>query len=194
MPPPLLVRPATPADASAAAACQLEAWRAAYAQIVPAELLQSPALGEDMLRRRLHLYAGPPAVHLVLEAREGSQGGRAVLGFCDAGPLRAYPALRPQVAPPAEVGSTLELWTLYVHPRLRGQGGGKALLAAAAGAASRRFPACNERTVVLTFEANAPARRFYEARGGRLRGILDGYGLWGRAYRVACYGWERAGR
>ncbi|HUB07643.1 MAG TPA: GNAT family N-acetyltransferase [Myxococcales bacterium] len=183
----LRVRPATAADAAETAACQLTCYRAAYAHILPAERLQSPTLKKEFLEGRRQRYSTAPAIHLVLEGPDGS-GGRAVLGFSDAGPLRPYPTLRPQVAAATEAAATLELWTLYVHPGLRGHGGGPLLFAGAVEALGQRHPD-SPRLVVLTFEANAPARRRYERLGGRLFGTLYGYELWGRDYRVACYEW-----
>ncbi|MHB8418827.1 MAG: GNAT family N-acetyltransferase [Myxococcales bacterium] len=87
--------------------------------------------------------------------------------------------------------ATAELWALYVHPRLRDRGAGRRLFSAAVAAADQRYPG-SRRLVVLTFEANAPARRFYESFGGRLFGILQGYEMWGREYPVACYEWTPA--
>jgi GNAT superfamily N-acetyltransferase len=186
------VRPATLADAAAAASCQAAAFRLAYANILPAERLRSPALDDELLEKRRARYAEQPGVQLVLEAPLEPGGGHAVLAFCDAGPLRPYPGLRPQVAQPEAAGATLELWALYAHPQLRGQGAGQKLFGATAAAALRRFPECRQRLIVLTFEGNAPARRLYERLGGQLFGVLDGYELWERVYRVACYEWVPA--
>jgi GNAT superfamily N-acetyltransferase len=80
-----------------------------------------------------------------------------------------------------------ELVTLYVHPRAWGRGLGAALHDAAVG--HLRSHGCRSATLWV-FEANARARRFYEARGWRADpgATEDGQGEWpvpAMRYRLA---------
>jgi ribosomal protein S18 acetylase RimI-like enzyme len=63
--------------------------------------------------------------------------------------------------------ATAEVYSLYVHPRHQSQGVGRRLLAAVAAHVARHGIT---RMTIAVLEANAPARRFYEALGGQVVG------------------------
>jgi ribosomal protein S18 acetylase RimI-like enzyme len=111
--------------------------------------------------------AEPDRCLLVAEAAGGE-----VVGVAMGGPPKPWPA--DDAARTAR--ATGELYALYVHPRHWRRGFGRALFdAAAAWLAARR----RRRLLVGVLAANAPARRFYEAAGGRLLGqrIFDDEGV-----------------
>jgi GNAT superfamily N-acetyltransferase len=141
-------RLATPLDAAAIAAVQVETWRAAYAGMIADHVLD--ALTVEALTARWEAYVGTPGV-VVLVAGD-------VAGFVCVGPPRD-----------ADVTEGGEVYAIYVLPSRQRHGLGGALLAAAQGWLADR-PG-----VLWTLAANAPARAFYEARGwvwdGTERGI-----------------------
>jgi ribosomal protein S18 acetylase RimI-like enzyme len=63
--------------------------------------------------------------------------------------------------------ATAEVYSLYVHPRHQMRGVGRRLVAAVAAHVVRQGVA---RMTIAVLEANAPARRFYEALGGQAVG------------------------
>jgi len=85
--------------------------------------------------------------------------------------------------------ATGEVHVLYVDPHHQRRGVGRALLEAVAGRLAARG---RRRLLVGVLAANAPARRFYEATGGRLlgqRSIEDDGGV----LDEAVYVWEDTG-
>jgi GNAT superfamily N-acetyltransferase len=141
-------RLATPADAAAIAAVQVETWRDAYAGMIAAHVLD--ALTVEALTARWETYFGTPGVSVWVV------GG--VAGFVCVGPPRD-----------ADVTEGGEVYAIYVLPSAQRHGLGNALLSAAHAWLADR-PG-----VLWTLTANAPARAFYEARGwawdGTERGI-----------------------
>lgn len=114
-----------------------------------------------------------------------------IVGFCDAGPVRTYPTISFfATMTEEERNSTLELWTLYLHPSMHRTGISSALFACAVTDAVHKWPECGERMLVITLETNTGGRKFYERMGGKLVGILPGYELWEASYAVACFEWH----
>lgn len=164
------------------ALCNVETLRVAFAHIMPASWLHAPATHEMYLAKWTEFLAPrdePNAAHFLAER------GDQVIGVCHAGPLRVYVGLETM-----ERATTLELWTLYVLPEAQGTGLARTLFFEVVRKAFEMFPNCGEKLVVLTFEDNAQARRFYEKLGGRLWGILPTYEIGGGNYRVATYEWD----
>jgi L-amino acid N-acyltransferase YncA len=152
--PPVSVRPATPADAAAVARVHCEAWRSAYRGLLPDAFLDSMEPDARRIARwaaSLSLPADDPRFTIVAEAP-----GDGVIGFTGGGPCRD-----------AEPAASAEMFTLYLLDRWRGRGAGRLLFEAFADAVVRRG---HRSLVAWVLEGNAPARRFYEARGGRPAG------------------------
>lgn len=104
------VRPARPEDALAVATAQLSTWRTAYAELLPARVLDAPVTDLAATWRR-SIELPPSGAHRLLVALEGG----AVVGFAAYGP-----------------GETCgrELTALAVEPRWGRRGHGSRLLAA----------------------------------------------------------------
>ena len=143
-----VVRAATASDAHAIATIRLASWRATYAGIVPAALLERMDLvrNEAWITGRLADPQGQAT--LVVEGERGR-----VAGYALTAPARDDDA--------AGLG---ELEAIYLDPGARGHGLGRPLLdAALAELATAGFGT----VVVWVLIANEPARRFYERAGFR---------------------------
>lgn len=104
------VRPARPEDAELVARVQLATWQAAYADLLPAEVLALPLA--QVAAVWLHAVEAPPSPrHRVLVAQDGGE----VVGLAS--------------SEPAEDGAA-ELTALLVEPRWGRRGHGSRLLAA----------------------------------------------------------------
>lgn len=142
---PVSVRGARPGEGRRFEQVRIAGWHAAYRGVVHPDLLRDLVLDEERVAWRERWLADPPLGEVTLVAE--------VDGEVAAG---AY--LRPYDAVAAELAS------LYVDPVRRGHGLGSALLEEG----FARMPQGEQ--VLWTFEANAPARRFYERHGFRLDG------------------------
>jgi len=163
---PIVVRPADESDAAAIARVEIAGWRAAYRGIVPDPVLDGldfeheAAIWRERLRDQAvvkvsvaHLVEPPASPHLV--------------GYASEGPARGDD----------EVGLG-EVWAIYVDPAAQGQGVGRALLdAAVRGLASRGY----DEAILWVFEANAPARAFYERMGWTPDGAVKPLAVGGAA-------------
>ncbi|WP_344096054.1 GNAT family N-acetyltransferase, partial [Streptomyces stramineus] len=144
------IRNMTEADAAAVAAIRVGGWRAAYAGLLPRAHLDALDVARETELRREHLRAaGEHVVNLVAEEEGRTEG---VLGWACYGPSRDDD--RPE--------GVAELYALYVRPDRIGTGVGRALCAAAVGAAAGRGFRAMRLWVV---EGNARARAFYERAG-----------------------------
>jgi ribosomal protein S18 acetylase RimI-like enzyme len=108
----MVVREARPEDSGAIATIHVQAWRAAYQGIVPAQFLEALSVQqrEDVWRQRLERDARSTWV-----VEQHAQ----VLGWSSVGPSRDADA----------VPSTSELWAIYVDPRHWRRGVGQHLWA-----------------------------------------------------------------
>jgi GNAT superfamily N-acetyltransferase len=150
------IRPARLADAAAVAAVHLKSFRAGNGPHLPAE-----AVAVRMPERNLAEWQGvlahlpERAAILVAEIDE------RLVGVAGAGPARDLD--------PAATG---ELYALYVHPDVWGNGYGFALHEAAV----RHLAAKGFGSAVLwVLDGNRRARRFYERRGWRTDGSVGEY-------------------
>ena len=163
----VVYRVATLADTEALGAVHVQAWREAYAGLIPDEVLA----GLDASRRAA-MWRGIIADGRSVQLAE--QGG-AIVGFGSAGPQ-----------PDASLPFSAEIGALYVLRAAQWRGVGRRLMAVMARDLLDRGHASASLWVL---EANAPARRFYEALGGRVVTIReeerDGF----RSVGVA-YGWD----
>ncbi len=142
-------RRARPSDVAAIARVHVDAWRAAYAGLVPQAHLDALSVEN---RRKLweRLIRTPPDPR---HATFVSARGDAVLGFADAGPARGGEL------DPDRVG---EVTSIYLRPDVVGTGLGRALMAHALRHLARRG---FREAVVWVLEGNERARRFYRAAG-----------------------------
>jgi ribosomal protein S18 acetylase RimI-like enzyme len=138
------VRPATASDADAIALVQVETWRAAYAGLLPDDIVA----GFDVeARQRMwkEAFARPWPDSAVFVAESGG----AVLGFISLGACEGEEG----------VG---ELFAIYVSPAHWSTGAGRALIEA--GEASMRASGFTEARLWV-LEGNERAERFYRAAG-----------------------------
>ena len=143
----LVVRPMAEGDIDAVAVVQVRTWQAAYAGIVPAEVLDALDPAVNAANRRQRRIPGG-ARTLVAEA-DG-----VIVGFVSVGPYRTQ---RTRDEYDRTVG---ELYAIYVSPEHWGTGAGRALMAAAREALAG-YPSFR----LWVLEANHRARRFYERAG-----------------------------
>ena len=136
---------ATPSDCRAVAQIHVDAWRAAYVGMVPADYLASLSVDQRETMWRATVERGEPRV---LVARTAGD----VVGWISYGRCRDDGAA-------SEVG---EIWAIYVAPAAWSSGVGQALWKAA----SRDLRDQGYRSVTLwVIRDNARAIRFYERSG-----------------------------
>ncbi len=149
----ILIRRATVNDDHAIAAIGDSTWRDAYADLVPAALIEEltiEARVESRIERRRTAVGHRTFVAATTRPDR-------VVGYCSCGPARGV-----GIADPREG----EIYSLYVHPDAQGQGIGAELQSRAeAELIEREFDKL--RLWVLT--ENAPSRRFYERMGMEVR-------------------------
>lgn len=142
----MIIRRATPADAGAIARVHVQAWQESYLGLVP-----DAAFDSYTVEKRLTQWNGVLAnreITVFVADREGT-----VCGFGSGG--------RPRARLPAEV----EVYSFYLLDVAKRKGIGRRLFARLCA----DLAAQGHKSVgLLVLTANAPARRFYEALGGRL--------------------------
>jgi ribosomal protein S18 acetylase RimI-like enzyme len=144
----LVVRNAQPDDARAVAEVQVRSWRAAYAGLMPAAVLDG--LSVDSRTRMWDQLITQPAHHLlVLTAPE-------VVGFASFGPDR-------------EDAARGELYALYLHPSWWGRGAGRLLHDEAV----QRLDAAHPASTLWVLQGNERAIRFYRAADWRPDGSVQ---------------------
>ncbi len=146
---------------------RIASWRAAYAGLMPQDLLDSMSVDNGAARFEQSIAADPPGSALLVVEEQGS-----VRGFAAIGPDRT-----------AEPGRG-ELYAIYLHPAWFRRGAGSALMSEAV---TRLRSWGHDVAILWVLEANQPARRFYEAVGwetdGRTKVDLGfGYSLVEVAY------------
>lgn len=154
------IRPAAADDAAAVAAVYVRSWRAAYAELLPKEVLAS--LDEADWARRFRSRWDPARCTLL-----AFTPGR-VIGVAMAGPDRQDPLLA-------------EIYAIYVLPSVQGQGVGAALLDAAI--AHLDAPLVR----LWCAAANNGSRRFYESQGFALDGTTGSYEISGHRLATVRY-------
>ena len=144
------IRTATADDASGMARVHVDTWRTAYRGILPASVLSALSYEARTERWRENLkQAGPQQFTLVAEDDNGE-----VVGFAGGGPERD-----------GTVGYDGEIYAVYVLAQHQWRGIGRQLMSVSARhLMDQGFGA----TMLWALEANARARTFYEALGGRL--------------------------
>jgi ribosomal protein S18 acetylase RimI-like enzyme len=162
----IIVRPAGPADAEEIAQIRIASWRAAYAGIVPAPCLDGLDLVGEVAIWRERLAGQGTAWMRVAYLLEPPVPSR-LAGYVTAGPARH-----------AGEDGLGEIWAVYVDPAAQASGVGRALMdAAVRGLATRGF----DEAVLWVFEANTPARGFYEHLGWWPDGAAKAFAIGGAA-------------
>jgi ribosomal protein S18 acetylase RimI-like enzyme len=169
------IREGGAADVPAIGRVVVETWQSAYRGIVPDAYLTglSPAARAEEWRDFL---AGQDGRRFVVVAHDE---GDDLVAFAAGGPERS--------GDPTYRG---ELYAIYVLPSCQGRGFGRALMRAVAG---RLAAGGTESMLLWVLEANARARRFYEALGGMVvrRQPIE---LGGMTLTEVAYGWANLER
>ena len=161
------LRRATEADVAALGVVHVQAWREAYTGMLPDTVLA----GLDPVQRS-SLWRDGLARGAVVQLAEQDD---AIIGFGSSGK---------QFDPSLPYSG--EIRAIYVLRRAQRLGIGRALMAAAAGDLLAHGHAS---AMLWVLEANTPARRFYEALGGREIARREQQREEFRAVGVA-YGWD----
>lgn len=166
----VLIRPATPKDAEGIAWVHVETWRAAYAGLIPANVLAQLSVEHDAQQIRERITHPPPGSFWWVAEKAGR-----IVGFASGGPERSGDEIYRG-----------EIYALYVLPPFQRQGIGTRLVLA-----SVQTLIQNGLTSMLIWVLadNHPGRAFYARLGGQptreqtitLRGI---------SLQEIGYGWE----
>jgi GNAT superfamily N-acetyltransferase len=171
------IREATVDDADAVARVNVDTWRTTYPGIIPDKVLAG--LSYEEVARGYRRSLGDPAskacglIGLLAEDPSGEVIGIALAG----------PTWEPSPT------HTAEIRILYVRDAYQRHGVGRALVRAAVERLAARG---HVSLLIWVFEANQPARRFYEALGGQLRGARTRQ-IRGFAVDEVAYGWDDLG-
>lgn len=167
----MLLRDATIDDIPGIARVHVDTWRAAYAGIMPREVLAGLSYERSQARLRERLLAPDARNRFTLVAEDGE--GR-IAGFAWGGPEGSGDG--------AALG---EIYALYVLPAQQRRGTGQRLVQAAA---CRLLDLGFTSMRIWVLAAN-PARGFYERLGGRLEREQEGE-IHGVRLRKAAYRWD----
>lgn len=145
---PAPIRPARVADAAAISQLRVGTWRAAYAGMIEAAVLDNLAADEASIeRQRGYIGAPAPRTHTYV-----ATDGDRVVGWLVAGPSRDGDASE----------QTGEIYAIYVDAAYWSTGIGRDLMATGLRALRKEGFG---RVTLWVLEANARARRFYAAAG-----------------------------
>ncbi len=168
------IREARPADAAGIARVHVDAWRDAYAALLPADHLA----GLDLAQRGIHwarVLAQPRAAQTTLVAETEGE----VVGFCGFGPGRS---ILGHSTPAAG-----EVYGLYIASDWREQGIGRDLLEHAFAELRRRGVGS---VAIWCLEGNFAARGFYGRCGGRLLPESRIEDIAGMPLATVGFGWD----
>ncbi len=174
------IRDARVADAEAITRVHVDAWRCAYAGLIPDRVLvrmsghAHAARWEAMIRR---CRRGESVVVAELD-------NHGVVGYGSCGPTRESLLLSAGL-PYAGLPYAGEVYTLYVAPEHQDRGIGRRLLH---GLFDGMIGHGSNSAVIWVLAAN-PARFFYETMGGRRVAERD-EALWNVVLPEAAYGWD----
>jgi GNAT superfamily N-acetyltransferase len=161
----VLIRAATPDDAEGLAAVRRASWPAAYAGILPPEVIDDVVARSTPGRERAN-FAGRPARRLLVAVAPVA----VITGYASYGMERGSDGLPRSPAaggPPSGRPLAAELYTLYVAPEHWSTGTGRALMdRVLAEARAEGHP----QIILWVLRDNRRARRFYERAGFRRKG------------------------
>ncbi len=143
-----VLRQAVPSDAETIAALHSESWRSAYRNILSNEYLDGVIFDERRNYWQKSLDAPEPERRFILIAEQAGETVAFVSVYLDEEP---------------DYGALLN--NLHVLPCLKGQGLGKLLMSEAA---QWTLSQNVQQMHLWVFEANAEARKFYEALAGQV--------------------------
>lgn len=161
----VLIRPATPADAAGIAAVRRSSWPAAYAGILPPEVI-GVVVARATTAREEAGFAGQPWRHLLVAVAPVA----GITGYASFGIEKGSNGLPRSPRPggsPAGRPLAAELYTLYVAPDHWSTGAGRALMDRVL---TEARPAGHPRIILWVLRDNRRARRFYERAGFRRKG------------------------
>ncbi len=185
----VVIRAGSVADAAQIAAVQREGWFAAYAGIIPAEIIDRVTAPDDGARVRQSFRTRPWQRMLVAVGAEqerpgtaGAAAGPGVVGYASFGPetdVLNAPWPHP-LSTDGEDGRAAELYALYVRPAWWSTGTGRALM----DRVLARSSSAGYRSITLwVLRDNQRARRFYKRAGfapdgatnvlSRLGGVIE---------------------
>jgi GNAT superfamily N-acetyltransferase len=170
--PVVLIRPATPADAVGIVAVRRASWAAAYAGILPPDVIGQVVADADPARERTSFATRPWRRVLVAEAQAGETPApvAVITGYASYGMEKGpngLPRTPRSGVPPGGRPPAAELYTLYVTPGHWSSGTGRALM----DRVLTEVRAEGYRRIILwVLRDNHRARRFYERAGFRRKG------------------------
>jgi GNAT superfamily N-acetyltransferase len=171
------VRPAEPSDAPEIARIQLATWRSAYADLLPAEILDAldgeEAAGEAAATWRHTIEQGPARVFVAFE-------GTWCVGFCAAGPAPQDESALAGGEPVSDAEHVALVSSLLVEPRWGRRGHGGRLLAAAG---TDMLAAGMLRGITWAAEADKASLGFWERAGWVVDGTVRTLDAGGRPLR-----------
>jgi GNAT superfamily N-acetyltransferase len=154
------VRAAEPSDAEEIARIQLATWRAAYAELLPAEVLAALDADEAAATWRHTIEQGPARVFVAFE-------GQWCVGFCAAGQAPQDDSADANGVPVPDAERVALVSTLLVEPRWGRRGHGGRLLAAAG---KVMLAAGLARGIAWVAEADKASLAFWDRAGW----VIDG--------------------
>ena len=158
-------RSGSAADAPAIAQVRYESWRAAYAGIIPADIIERLTGRYDGEQEQTLFASRPWRRTLVAERTRAGE----ITGYASYGPERGLDGLPRTVrdGPGSPNNRRAELYALYVGPAWWSTGTGRALMRQVLEETRREgYP----EITLWVLAGNARARRFYERSGFRLQG------------------------
>ncbi len=167
------VHAATPSDAEEIARIQLTTWRAAYADLLPADVLAALDAEEAAATWRHTIEQGPASVFV---AKEGDW----YVGFCAAGPAPEDESADATGVPVPDAERVALVSTLLVEPRWGRRGHGGRLLAHAG---SAMLAAGLARGISWVAEADKASLGFWERAGWVVDGTVRTLDAGGRPLR-----------
>jgi GNAT superfamily N-acetyltransferase len=160
------VRPAVPSDAAEIARIQLATWRAAYTDLLPAEILDAlagtDAADEATATWQHTIEQGPARVFVAFE-------GQWCVGFCAAGPAPQDESADANGTPVPDAEHVALVSTLLVEPRWGRRGHGGRLLATTGDA---MLAAGLARGIAWVAEADKASLTFWERAGWAADGTV----------------------
>ncbi|QLG28339.1 GNAT family N-acetyltransferase [Halorarum halophilum] len=141
------------------------AWRDAYDDILPAEVLDGLDVPEGDALRELYADACAEGQHFLVALDGGPDTGRGDSGATDVVGFAQF-VHHPRLSKPFVGDEETGLRALYVEPDEQGEGVGSELL----GSGFDRLPSDTDAVALEVFRENDDVREFYESRGFDRRG------------------------
>jgi GNAT superfamily N-acetyltransferase len=167
------IRLAEPADAAEIARIQVTTWRNAYADMLPADVLDNLDIAETQRHWQDTLAEGPASVLVATE-------GRWMVGFCAGGFAPEQEAVAADGTPPPDIATVALVSSLLVEPRWGRRGHGGRLLG---GMARRLTDRGATRGITWVPAADPASLRFFRGVGWNPDGTVRTLDVNGRPVR-----------